>query len=44
VDLMLAVTLVALAGLADWQAFGPLGRLLQRGETSIIAIVTVEVE
>ncbi|MGA2542583.1 MAG: hypothetical protein ABSG78_13620 [Verrucomicrobiota bacterium] len=44
VNLILSVTLVALTALAYWQALGPLGRLLQRRETSILAVVTVEVE
>ena len=44
VNLILSVTLAALAALAYWQALGPLGRLLQRSETSILAVVTVEVE
>jgi hypothetical protein len=30
--------------LVYWQALGPLGRLLQRRETRILGIVTVEVE
>ncbi len=44
VNLILSVTLAALAALAYWQALGPLGRLLQGRETRILAIVTVEVE
>jgi hypothetical protein len=44
VNLILSVALVALTALAYWQALGPLGRLLQRRETSILAVVTVEVE
>jgi ABC-2 type transport system permease protein len=44
VNLIVSVTLAALAALAYWQALGPLGRLLQRRETRILAVVTVEVE
>ena len=44
VNLILSVTLAALAALAYWQALGPLGRLLQRRETRILTVVTVEVE
>jgi hypothetical protein len=36
--------LVALTALAYWLMLGPLGRLLQRRETKILGIVTVEVE
>jgi len=32
------------AALAYWRALNPLGRLLERRETSILAVVTVEVE
>jgi hypothetical protein len=44
VNLILSVTLAGLATLAYWQALGPLARLLQRRETRILAVVTVEVE
>jgi hypothetical protein len=44
VNLVLSVSLAALVALAYWQALGPLGRLLQRRETRILAVVTVEVE
>ena len=44
VNLILSVLLAALMVLAYWQALGPLGRLLQRRETGILGIVTVEVE
>jgi hypothetical protein len=44
VNLILSVSLAALAALAYWQALGSLGRLLQRRETRILAVVTVEVE
>ena len=44
VNLILSVGLAALVSVAYWQALGPLGRLLQRRETRILAVVTVEVE
>ena len=44
VNLLLSMALAALAALAYWQALGPLGRLLQRRETKILGVVTVEVE
>ncbi len=44
VNLLLSVALTALMGLLYWQVLGPMGRLLQRRETRILAIVTVEVE
>jgi hypothetical protein len=44
VNLVLSVLLAALAALAYWQTLGPLGRLLQRRETKILGVVTVEVE
>ena len=44
VNLILSVLLAALMAVAYWQALGPLGRLLQRRETKILAVVTVEVE
>ena len=44
VNLILSVTLAVLVSLGYWQALGPLARLLQRRETSILAVVTVEVE
>ena len=44
VNLILSVTLAALVSLGYWQAIGPLGRLLQRRENRILAVVTVEVE
>lgn len=44
VNLILSVVLVALTAVAYWQTLGPLGRLLQRRETKILGIVTVEVE
>ena len=44
VNLILSVLLAALAALAYWQTLGPLGRLLQRRETKILGVVTVEVE
>jgi ABC-type multidrug transport system permease subunit len=44
VNLILSVVLVALTALAYWQTLRPLGQLLQRRETRILGIVTVEVE
>jgi hypothetical protein len=44
VNLILSVSLAALVSVGYWQALGPLGRLLQRRETRILAVVTVEVE
>jgi len=44
VNLILSVTLAALVSVGYWQALGPLGRLLRRRETRILAVVTVEVE
>ncbi len=44
VNLILSVALAALALFAYWQTLGPLGRLLQRRETKILGVVTVEVE
>jgi hypothetical protein len=44
VNLILSVALAGLMTLAYWQTLGPLGRLLQRRETKILGIVTVEVE
>jgi hypothetical protein len=44
VNLILSVLLATLVALAYWQTLGPLGRLLQRRETKILGVVTVEVE
>ncbi|MGO8839350.1 MAG: hypothetical protein ACLQQ0_18225, partial [Limisphaerales bacterium] len=44
VNLILSALLAALAALVYWQTLGPLGRLLQRRETKILGVVTVEVE
>jgi len=44
VNLLLSLGLAMLTGLAYWQTLGPLGRLLQRRETKILSVVTVEVE
>jgi ABC-2 type transport system permease protein len=44
VNLLLSVLLAALAAIAYGQTLGPLGRLLQRRETKILGVVTVEVE
>jgi ABC-2 type transport system permease protein len=44
VNLILSLALAAVLALAYWQTLGPLGRLLQRRETKILGVVTVEVE
>ncbi len=44
VNLIFSVLLAAMAALAYRQTLGPLGRLLQRRETKILGVVTVEVE
>lgn len=44
VNLLLSAALATMIGLLYWQTLGPLGRLLQRRETKILATVTVEVE
>jgi ABC-2 type transport system permease protein len=44
VNLILSAALAGLMALAYWQTLAPLGRLLQRRETKILGIVTVEVE
>ena len=44
VNLILSVLLAVLVSVAYWQTLGPLGRLLQRRETKILGVVTVEVE
>jgi len=44
VNLILSVSLAGLMALIYWQTLSPLGRLLQRRETKILGIVTVEVE
>jgi hypothetical protein len=44
VNLILSVLLAMLVAFAYWQTLGPLGRLLQRRETKILDVVTVEVE
>lgn len=44
VNVLLSAALAALTAFAYWQALGPFGRLLQRRETKILGIVTVEVE
>ena len=44
VNLILSVLLAALAAAAYRQTLGPSGRLLQRRETKILGVVTVEVE
>jgi hypothetical protein len=44
VNLLLSAGMAALAMFAYWQTLEPLGRLLQRRETRILGIVTVEVD
>ena len=44
INLLVSATLLALTLLVYWQMLGPLGRLLQRRETKILNVVTVEVE
>lgn len=44
VNLLLSLLLVALTAVAYWRALAPLGRLLNRRETKILSVVTVEVE
>jgi ABC-2 type transport system permease protein len=44
VNLLLSAALAALTAFAYWQTLDPLGRLLQRRETKILGVVTVEVE
>jgi hypothetical protein len=44
VNLLLSGMLAALMAFVYWQTLDPLGRLLQRRETKILGIITVEVE
>jgi hypothetical protein len=44
VNLLLSAILAVLVAVAYWRTLGPLGRLLQRRETRILSVVTVEVE
>jgi ABC-2 type transport system permease protein len=44
INLILSITLAGVMALVYWQLLEPLGRLLQRRETKILGIVTVEVE
>ncbi len=44
VNLLLSCVMAGLAGFVYWQTLEPMGRLLHRRETRILAIVTVEVE
>jgi len=44
VNLILSVVLAAVMALGYWQSLVPLGRLLQRRETRILGVVTVEVD
>ncbi|HEV2393024.1 MAG TPA: hypothetical protein VG146_11755 [Verrucomicrobiae bacterium] len=44
VNLLFSLALAALMAFVYWQTLGPLARLLQRRETRILGVVTVEVE
>jgi hypothetical protein len=44
VNLIFSALLCGLMVFAYWQALAPLGRLLQRRETKILGVITVEVE
>ncbi len=44
VNLLLSGALAALMGFVYWQTLQPLGRVLQRRETTILGVVTVEVD
>ncbi len=44
IDLIFSVPVLGLAALAYWMSLDSLGRLLQRRETRILSVVTVEVE
>ena len=44
VNLICSLLAAGILGLLYWQSLAPLGRLLQRRETKILGIVTVEVE
>ncbi len=44
VNLICSALLCALMALLYWQTLAPLGRLLQRRETKILGVITVEVE
>ncbi|HZR16635.1 MAG TPA: hypothetical protein VFE51_04850 [Verrucomicrobiae bacterium] len=44
VNFLLSLTLAALVGFVYWWTLNPFGRLLQRRETKILSVVTVEVE
>jgi hypothetical protein len=44
VNLLLSILFAAFMALVYWQALAPLGRLLQRRETKILSVVTVEVD
>lgn len=44
INLLLSAALAALMAFVYWQLLDPLGRLLQRRETKILNVVTVEVE
>ena len=44
VNALVSALLLGLTATIYWQTLGPLGRLLQRRETKILAVITVEVE
>jgi hypothetical protein len=44
VNLLASALLLGLMATIYWQTLAPLGRLLQRRETRILAVITVEVE
>ena len=44
VNLICSALLVIVMAIIYWQSLAPLGRLLQRRETKILAVITVEVE
>jgi hypothetical protein len=44
VNLLVSALLAAVMLLIYWQSLAPLGRLLQRRETKILQVITVEVE
>jgi hypothetical protein len=44
INLTLSIALAGILVAAYWQLLAPLGRLLQRRETKILAIVSVQVE
>jgi len=44
INALVSALLLGLTATIYWQTLGPLGRLLQRRETKILAVITVEVE